>query len=213
LPYLYTLAWEAHTKGLPIIRPLFWVALENPDLWEIDDAFLLGDSLLIAPILEPQTISRKLQLPPGEWISFWDQTRYQGPALVTLPAHLENIPILLRAGSILPMQKDNRLVLFITLPSKNANQFDEKQKIGQLYSDAGDGYGDWRLDTFYISQIGESKTISWESQGSYPFPFDEIEILFNNLHPQSILLDSKKLPISTSYIIKMKFSQLQIMHQ
>ncbi|MGQ0569990.1 MAG: TIM-barrel domain-containing protein, partial [Armatimonadota bacterium] len=52
LPYLYTLAWEASQTGHPLVRPLFWPDAQDPDLWGVQDAFLLGDALLIAPVLE-----------------------------------------------------------------------------------------------------------------------------------------------------------------
>ncbi len=53
LPYLYTLAWRTHKRGIPMMRPLFWENPEDENLCDVDDCFLLGSELLIAPVLEP----------------------------------------------------------------------------------------------------------------------------------------------------------------
>jgi alpha-glucosidase len=104
LPYYYTLAWVASQSGIPPLRPLWWADPQDQALWSVDDAFLLGDSLLIAPILDEGASQRTLQLPSGRWYSFWDETVLEGPGEVHLEASLERIPVLVRAGSLLPMQ-------------------------------------------------------------------------------------------------------------
>ncbi|UCF62586.1 MAG: alpha-glucosidase, partial [Anaerolineaceae bacterium] len=86
LPYFYTLAWQSHQYGHPMVRPLFWHDVEDPNLWGIDDAFLLGKNLLVAPILEESASSRHLVLPKGNWFNFWDDTILQGPGEVETSA-------------------------------------------------------------------------------------------------------------------------------
>ena len=58
--------------GHPIVRPLFWNRWEEMNLWEVEDAFMLGETLLVAPILEEGAQARDLTLPAGTWFSFWD---------------------------------------------------------------------------------------------------------------------------------------------
>ncbi|MHB8262993.1 MAG: TIM-barrel domain-containing protein [Acidimicrobiales bacterium] len=79
LPYLYTLAHEASKTGMPLVRPLGWMSSgQDPDplLWEVDDAFMLGGALLVAPITSPSRSSRTVRLPDGCWSSLWEGIGY-----------------------------------------------------------------------------------------------------------------------------------------
>ena len=177
LPYLYTAAWQACYQGIPPVRPIFWDAPADPALHSIGDQFLLGDSLMIAPICEEGATSRTVRLPKGEWFNFWDDTLYQGPAEIQMDAPLERIPILVRAGAILPMETEGRLTLHLYPPS--AGTF-----LSQLYTDAGDGYGDWRLDIFEMTRENNTVRITRSGQGQYPFPYSEIAVTLHG--PQNI---------------------------
>ncbi len=111
-PYLYTLAWEAHERGLPMLRPL---ALEFPDdlvAARIDDAYLLGADLLIAPVFSDshEPVARRLYLPAGEWIDFWTDERIRGGRFITRLAALDTIPVYVRAGAILPLGPERSFI-------------------------------------------------------------------------------------------------------
>ena len=66
MPYLYTAAWPATEHGWPLARPLFWPDGADPALWDVDDAFLLGDHLLVAPVIAEGATERTVRLPAGE---------------------------------------------------------------------------------------------------------------------------------------------------
>ncbi len=68
--------------------------------------YLLGESLLVAPVIEQGAVTRKLYLPPGDWVNYWTGEHLTGGADVTVPAPLDQIPILVRSGSILPFKPD-----------------------------------------------------------------------------------------------------------
>ena len=104
LPYLYTLAWENHSTGMPLARPLFFLDPQNPALSNETESYLLGDDLLISPVTVEGAREKNVTLPAGTWIDYWTHERLSGPGTITLPAPLGRIPILVRAGAILPMQ-------------------------------------------------------------------------------------------------------------
>lgn len=104
LPLLYSLAREAHESGLPLARPTAFADPDFAQLWQVDDAWLLGDQLLVAPVVQPGATSRMVWLPAGEWIDAATGQRYAGHQPVWLPAPLERLPQLVRAGAILPRQ-------------------------------------------------------------------------------------------------------------
>ncbi|MCX0242714.1 hypothetical protein NLM26_06125, partial [Streptomyces drozdowiczii] len=66
-PYAVTLARLAALTGAPCVRPLWWSAPGDRELRDCEDAFLLGDALLVAPVLEPGAVRRSVPLPPGRW--------------------------------------------------------------------------------------------------------------------------------------------------
>lgn len=103
LPYTYTLAWQAHAEGLPLMRPLVLNYPDDPRAWTLGHAYLWGDDLLVAPVTREGATAWPVYLPSGGWHDFWTGARYEGPAGVTLEAPLERLPLLVRAGAIIPM--------------------------------------------------------------------------------------------------------------
>ncbi|MGG6239200.1 TIM-barrel domain-containing protein [Nodosilinea sp. AN01ver1] len=172
MPYLYTLAWEASDRGYPPVRPLFWLDPKDETLWNRADAFCLGDALLVCPVLAQGLRSRPCDLPPGNWYSCWDDTHWTGGQTVELPAPLEQIPLLVRAGSILPLSEGEDLTLHLYPPALGS----QGESQYRLYSDAGEGYGDSRLDHWHLSQQGQTLTLTWRSQGDYPFPYGRVNL-------------------------------------
>lgn len=102
LPYIYSAAWETHTKGLPMIRSLGLAFPDDAQAWATVDAFLFGPSLLVAPVYERGAVERAITLPAGSWWDFWSGQRVEGGRSITLPAPLDSLPLLVRAGSIVP---------------------------------------------------------------------------------------------------------------
>ena len=102
-PYLYGLFAEAHRHGTPIMRPLAWHWQNDPVAVATADQFMLGASLLVAPILRPAATARAVYLPVGNWFDFWTGRAYRGPQQVLAAADLPTLPLFVRAGTILPL--------------------------------------------------------------------------------------------------------------
>jgi alpha-glucosidase (family GH31 glycosyl hydrolase) len=103
LPYFYALAWQAYQSGLPILRPLALEFQDDPRLAQVDDQFMLGEALLVAPVLEAGATRRHVVLPAGAWYDFWSGQRWQGPGEIEMAAPPERLPLLARGGSLLPL--------------------------------------------------------------------------------------------------------------
>ncbi|MEP7189447.1 MAG: TIM-barrel domain-containing protein, partial [Roseiflexaceae bacterium] len=84
-PYLLSCAHEATRTGAPIMRHMFLERPDDPATWGCDTQYLLGDALLVAPVLEDAGRRRRVYFPAGQWISFWDGTVYAGGAEVDVP--------------------------------------------------------------------------------------------------------------------------------
>ncbi len=204
MPYLYSLAWEISQSGHPFVRPLFWNTPGAAELWQIDDSFMLGEALLVAPLLEEGQTRRSVTLPAGRWSNLWDEQVYSGPGKVQVESGLENIPVFVRHGSLLPMEKENRLVLHIYPPEPGQSaQY-------RLYSDAGDGSpiqgendfrDEYRLDEFWVTRIGESLEITWRNSGSYPLPYPHVELALHAFDPSQAWMDGQPLQVTGQRII------------
>jgi len=106
LPYLYAAARRA-AQGVPLARPLVYDHPSDPTTWHIDDEYLLGPDLLVAPMFEPRG-RRDVYLPAGGWYDFWTDQRFAGARWITYDAELETLPLFVRAGAVLPMGPELR---------------------------------------------------------------------------------------------------------
>ncbi|MGB5346390.1 MAG: alpha-amylase family glycosyl hydrolase, partial [Woeseia sp.] len=88
---------------MPLMRPLFFEDESRPELIDEKSAYLCGDAFLVAPVTDPGVASIDIELPAGRWFSFWDDTAYQGNSVASFPVTEANIPVLVRAGSFIPM--------------------------------------------------------------------------------------------------------------
>ena len=103
LPYLYQLFREHTDEGTPIMRPLLWHYPDDPAVANLNDEFLLGESLLVAPVTQPGREARAVYLPAGRWQNFWTGERLDGPGHVLAEAPLDRIPLFVRIPAIIPM--------------------------------------------------------------------------------------------------------------
>lgn len=104
LPYNYSLSIQNSLSGLPMMRPLF---LNYPkQAIERTDAYLWGDAFLVAPIVEQGELSKDVSLPQGFWFNYWTDAIYEGGKSHTINAPLNELPVLVKAGSFVPMVSD-----------------------------------------------------------------------------------------------------------
>jgi alpha-glucosidase len=90
---------------------------------------------------------------------------------------LPTIPLFVKAGTIIPLEEDGELILHV-YPGT------DQSTSTHVYSDAGDGYGPWRLDTFKLKFSGREVNINWEKEGEYPFPYTGITL---ELHAKQLV--------------------------
>ncbi|MFF2088925.1 alpha-xylosidase [Paenibacillus sp. NPDC058174] len=104
LPYIYTQAKLSADKGHPLLRALFFEFPNDPGSWLVEDQYMFGTDLLIAPIFEEKT-GRNVYLPPGEWIDFQTGARWTGCSWQRIEAGDIPIILLVKAGSVIPQLK------------------------------------------------------------------------------------------------------------
>ncbi|MFD9133952.1 glycoside hydrolase family 31 protein [Streptomyces bottropensis] len=143
LPYFMTLAHLARRTGAPYVRPLWWGAPEDRALRDCEDAFLLGDGLLVAPVLDQGVERRAVRLPRGRWYDTVTERAYEGPGQVLLDAPVSRIPVLARAGAVLPVRgADGGLELEVWAPARG------RTGGGLVVPDAGDGWDEPEVERY-----------------------------------------------------------------
>ena len=106
VPYLYSLLYEASTKGSPIMRPLVYEFQDDPQVAEESFEFMLGASLLVANVVDKGQTAKSVYLPAGvDWLDLKTSQYYTGGQTITIPVDLGSIPMFLKAGSIVPQSK------------------------------------------------------------------------------------------------------------
>lgn len=102
LPYLYDLFFEGEKTGLPIMRPLVLHYEHDKETWNLNDEFLVGEHILVAPVVTQGSTRRMVYLPEGKWYGWEDKKEYQGGQYYLVEAPLDTCPIFVKAGSIIP---------------------------------------------------------------------------------------------------------------
>jgi alpha-D-xyloside xylohydrolase len=103
-PYIMTQMRTAHETGIPPMRPLFVDFPADPRAWQVDDAYMFGPDLLVAPVASYGARQRPVYLPEGsQWTDAWTGETIPGGTEVTAAAPLAQIPLYLRDGATLPI--------------------------------------------------------------------------------------------------------------
>ncbi len=104
-PYIYAAAQSARHNGIPIMHALAPENQDDPKIWSTraQQQYLFGDQLLVAPIYRGDDKFSIVYLPNGIWLDFWTGKKYSGGIEISFPGSLESIPVLAKAGTIIPM--------------------------------------------------------------------------------------------------------------
>jgi len=102
-PYVHEQMECAASSGLPPMRPLFVDFPDDPRAWDVDDQFLFGPDILVAPVYQSGARERAVYLPFGNWVDAWTGALHAGGTTITAEAPIERIPVFLREGAIIPI--------------------------------------------------------------------------------------------------------------
>lgn len=159
LPYFVTLAHLSRRTGAPYVRPLWWSSPEDRGLRDCEDAFLLGDCLLVAPVLDPGTDRRAVQLPRGRWYDTATGRAYEGPGQVLVEAPFSRIPVLARSGAVVPVRGDDgglELEVWAPAPGRTGG--------GLVVADAGDGWDEPEIERYVTRWEGRKLLVELEHE-------------------------------------------------
>ncbi|MBD5321417.1 MAG: glycoside hydrolase family 31 protein [Bacteroides sp.] len=166
LPYIYSAAWDVTNEGASLMRPLYADYASDPRSVSIDNQYLFGKSVLVAPMVT-SGVSRDVYLPEGNsWIDFWTGRTIPGGSDIKADAPLDIIPLYVKAGSILPMGPQVQYAAERPWDDMQIRVYPGADGEFTLYEDEGDNYNyeKGRYTTIPMKWDDRSRTLTIEGR-------------------------------------------------
>ena len=169
IPYLYSMNRRASREDLPLIQPMYYLEPEREEAYEVPNEYYFGSELLVSPITEPMSpVSRMAKastwLPEGLWADFFTGLVYEGGRKVNLWRGIEQIPVLMKAGAIVPLSNQEDGDNSIENPSAmEVRVFPAADSTFTLWEDEGDTEKDmdenWASTAFSVVSGAQGKFV------------------------------------------------------
>lgn len=196
IPYLYDLMWFGENTGLPVMRPLVLHAQDDPYTYELNDQFMVGENILVAPVLQQGQLSRAVYLPKGKWVDYWTKDEWEGGKSIIKETPIDVCPIYVRKGSIIP-----------NYPVQN---YIGEQEIGNLYLDIYPGNGkyihyqddresfnyrngDYNLFEFIMKEQDKLIIDINMLYNHYSKKYKHFTLKINNIIPKKVLINDEQI--------------------
>ena len=202
LPYIYSVFREHEETGAPVMRPLWFDYPTDARTYLIEDQFLLGRDILVAPVVREGERQRRVYFPAGEtWIDWWTGARFPGGREAVIEAPLDRLPFFVRAGAALAIQapapntdaaQQTPLALTVAIGSGES----------KIYQDRGDGYayerGEFRRTTVRTEEDATRLRITLVHEGAYRArDFSALQMVGLNAPPREVRIDGRSVERTT----------------
>ena len=172
MPYIYTVAAGTHFDDGTMMRPLVMDFEADRNVWGIDDQYLFGPALLVAPVTQFEARAREVYLPEGaDWYDTRSGRKYAGGQTITASAPRESMPLFARAGAIVPMGPDVQWTGENPQGPLTVHVFTGADGAFSLYEDQGTdmGYADGEFARIPMKWNDATRTLRiGERDGSFP---------------------------------------------
>ena len=169
MPYIYSNAWEVTHSGYTMMRNLSFDYRNDNNVYNIQDQYLFGPSLMVCPVIEYGARKRNVYFPKGEWYDFFTGKLIEGGKDLEVNAPIEHIPLFVKAGSIIPMGPFEQYATEKSSPVE-LRIYPGQDATFTYYEDENDNYNyeNGKYATFEIKWNDKKKQVSFsDTKGSY----------------------------------------------
>ena len=177
IPYLYNLAQGMSFKGEPIVSPLFYHFEDDENTLEINDEYMVGDSLLVAPILDKDARRRMIYLPKGTWIDLFTGKKYIGGKYIIFAENLAESGYFIKNNTLIPMFENLKHIKKSEIDTLVIKVFGNSGKV-KIYEDDGETLDyEKGIYNIYEARVNKDKFTFKKVKGSYDSPFKKIKLI------------------------------------
>ncbi|MGG6432531.1 glycoside hydrolase family 31 protein [Anoxybacillus sp. D401a] len=196
LPHLYTLCFEAYQTGVPMMRPLMLEYPDDAETWNISDQFMVGNEVMIAPVMRPHTFHRLVYFPEGRWIDYWTKEKFEGGRRYIVEAPLDRLPIYVKEGAMIAHAEvkqstsvaDEQLTLYVYAMEEGTSSY-------TLYDDDGTtfAYEKGEYVNMHIRAVFSHDTVHFhvEAEGTYK-PSWRMRVAFVGHVPSIVMVNGEE---------------------
>ena len=196
LPHLYTLCFEAYQTGVPMMRPLMLEYPDDVETWNISDQFMVGNEVMIAPVMRPHTFHRLVYFPKGRWIDYWTKEKFEGGRRYIVEAPLDRLPIFVKEGAMIARAEvkqstsiaDEQLTLYVYTMEEGTSSY-------TLYDDDGTtfAYEKGEYVNMHIRAVFSHDTVHFhvEAEGTYQPPW-RMRVVFVGHVPSTVIVNGEQ---------------------
>jgi len=167
LPYLYSAFAQYHFSGTPPFRALVLDYPSDPNVWRIDDEYMMGGSILCAPFID-SAFSRQVYFPEGNWYDFNTHKKYEGGKSYTIKMTLDEIPMFVKANSILPLAMPVEFVTPSTVFKIHCNVYGDPDSSIKLFEDNSFNFEFEKGNYNWLEISYSGNKLSFKRTGKYP---------------------------------------------
>ncbi|RBW68701.1 TIM-barrel domain-containing protein [Bacillus taeanensis] len=210
IPYLYNALYKAHEKYEPILRPTFYEFESDDKTFEENDDFMLGESILVASVVEEGQRERAVYLPKHEagWYDFHTSEWYEGGQTVTIPAPLEYNPLLIKAGSMIPINDADSSFESKEKDERGFLLFPHKKKSGStsydLFEDDGISANYQENHTIVSVQMNadsEAIHVTYRIEGEYKLPYESLRFYLPENEDRKLFVNGEEVAMENNHCV------------
>lgn len=173
LPYIYTSFYQYHKEGTPMLRPMVFADQADKETVDRDHEFLCGDHILVCPVMTEGSTERKVYLPSGQWFDYWNGDYYKGNQEHIFDTPIDELPMLIKAGAVLPLYPVQQYVGEKTIEKITLNiYYKAGEEVSKFYEDDADTYayengGPTAYHSFTVRGTDADLVVEKTTDGSY----------------------------------------------
>lgn len=209
IPYMYDTMWKSSISGSPFLRPLLFNYQSDENTYEINDEFICGDNILVAPVLEQGSKCRVVYLPKGNnWIDYWTKEEFEGGQYIIKNTPLDVCPIFIKSGTVIPVweeqqyigeKENNKLNIEVYLSNdKTKEEYIHYMDDGESFRYEQGEYNIYKIEV----ENNESLNISINRlNNKFNDSYNEIELTIFNSGFEYVNLNGEKMKVNNNKLL------------